>query len=90
VSIALDCGASEFFRDGVYDYGTFETAARGARHTTAQRDSRRTDDYLGELVSRYRSIRSKDGMSEREWAGWTALTQRLIARDLSLSRRRLS
>ena len=31
ISLALDCAASEFFADGAYDYGKFETPARGQR-----------------------------------------------------------
>ena len=77
VSLALDCAASEFFKDGVYDYGTFETEARGARHTPARRDSAAQTDYLAGLVARYPIDSIEDGMSERDWPGWVALTQRL-------------
>ena len=77
VSLALDCAASEFFKDGVYDYGTFETAARGARQAPATRDSAAQVDYLEALASRYPIDSIEDGMSERDWPGWVALTQRL-------------
>ena len=79
VSLALDPAASEFFKDGVYDYGTFETAARGARRTPAKRDSAAQVDYFAELVARYPIDSIEDGMSERDWPGWVALTQRLGA-----------
>jgi enolase len=77
VSLALDCAASEFYRDGVYDYGCFETAAREARHEAARRDSDAQIEYLAGLVARYPIDSIEDGMSERDWAGWTRLTQRL-------------
>jgi len=79
VSLALDCAASEFFKDGIYDYGKFETSARGARHAPAQRDSTAQIDYLAELVARYPIDSIEDGMSERDWPGWAALTRRLGA-----------
>lgn len=79
VSLALDCAASEFCKDGVYDYGCFETAARGAKHTAARFDSAEQIDYLAGLVDCYPIDSIEDGMSERDWAGWTALTQRLGA-----------
>ena len=77
VSLALDCAASEFFKGGFYDYGKFETPARGARHTPAKRDSAAQVDYLAELVKRYPIDSIEDGMSEHDWPGWVALTQRL-------------
>ncbi len=77
VSLALDCAASEFFADGVYNYGKFETAARGAVHAPAKRDSLAQVDYLAELVARYPIDSIEDGMSERDWPGWAALTRRL-------------
>lgn len=77
VSLALDCAASEFFKDGVYEYGCFETAARGAKQTPAKRDSAAQVDYLAELYARYPIDSIEDGMSERDWPGWVALTKRL-------------
>ncbi|MEI7899421.1 MAG: phosphopyruvate hydratase [bacterium] len=77
VSLALDCAASEFFTDGLYDYGCFETPARGAKHTPAQRDPAAQIDYLAELASHYPIDSIEDGMSERDWPGWIQLTQRL-------------
>ncbi len=80
VSLALDCAASEFHKDGVYDYGTFETPARGAKREAARRDSTAQVDYLADLAARYPIDSIEDGMSERDWPGWIALTERLGAR----------
>ena len=79
ISLALDCAASEFYRDGIYDYGIFETTARGARHVPAKRDSADQIDYLAGLADRYPVDSIEDGMSEHDWPGWIALTQRLGA-----------
>jgi enolase len=77
VSLALDCAASEFYKDGTYNYGKFETAARGARHTPATRDSAAQVAYLAGLVGRYPIDSVEDGMSEHDWPGWIALTKQL-------------
>ena len=77
ISIALDYAASEFFKNSIYDYGCFETPARGATHTPAKRDSAAQVDYLAGLYERYPIDSIEDGMSERDWPGWVQLTQRL-------------
>ena len=77
VSLALDCAASEFFKDGFYEYGRFESPARGAAHAPARRDSAAQVAYLAELAERYPVDSIEDGMSERDWPGWVALTRSL-------------
>ena len=77
VSLALDCAASEFFEDGFYEYGRFESPARGAAHAPARRDSAAQVAYLAELAERYPVDSIEDGMSERDWPGWVALTRSL-------------
>jgi len=71
VNIALDCAASEFYKDGVYDYTKFEGAA-GAKRTSAQQV-----DYIAELISKYPIDSVEDGMSENDWNGWKLLTDKL-------------
>ncbi len=71
VSIALDCAASEFFMDGIYDYSKFEGAS-GVRRTAAQQV-----DFLADLVAKFPIDSIEDGMSEGDWDGWVALTKRL-------------
>jgi enolase len=71
VTIALDCAASEFYRDGIYDYTKFEGAA-GARRTSAQQT-----DYLAELISKYPIDSIEDGMDENDWEGWKLLTGKI-------------
>jgi len=64
VSIALDCAASEFYKDGVYDYSLFE-GEKGAK-----RSSREQSEYLAELISKYPIDSIEDGMDEGDWDGW--------------------
>jgi enolase len=71
VSIALDCAASEFYMDGVYDYTKFE-GATGVKRTAAQQV-----DFLADLVTKFPIDSIEDGMAEGDWDGWVALTKRL-------------
>jgi enolase len=71
VTIALDCAASEFFADGVYNYAKFE-GEKGKKLTPAQQV-----DYLAELVEKYPIDSIEDGMSEHDWDGWKLLTEKL-------------
>ncbi|MDQ1769725.1 phosphopyruvate hydratase [Labilibaculum sp. A4] len=66
VSIAMDCAASEFFKDGVYDYSIFEPNG-------AKRNSNEQAAYLAELISKYPIDSIEDGMDEGDWDGWVAL-----------------
>ncbi|MDR3235268.1 MAG: phosphopyruvate hydratase [Prevotellaceae bacterium] len=74
VKIGLDCAASEFYKDGIYDYTKFE-GANGAKRTSAQQA-----DYLAELVAKYPIDSIEDGMSENDWDGWKLLTDKIGAK----------
>ncbi|MEG1076112.1 MAG: phosphopyruvate hydratase [Mucinivorans sp.] len=71
VTIAMDCAASEFYKDGLYDYSKFEGAS-APRRTSAQQV-----DYLASLVEKYPIDSIEDGMDEADWDGWKLLTDRL-------------
>jgi len=71
VSIALDCAASEFYSDGIYDYSKFEGAA-GAKRTSAEQV-----EFLASLVEKFPIDSIEDGMNEGDWDGWVALTEKL-------------
>jgi len=71
VTIALDCAASEFFAEGIYNYAKFE-GEKGKKLTPAQQV-----DYLAELVEKYPIDSIEDGMSEHDWDGWKLLTEKL-------------
>jgi len=64
VALALDCAATEFFKNGVYDYEG-EGKKRGKDEQAK---------YLADLVARYPIISIEDGMSEDDFDGWKALT----------------
>ncbi|PCH71571.1 MAG: phosphopyruvate hydratase [Bacteroidales bacterium] len=66
VSIAMDCAASEFFKDGVYDYSIFEPNG-------AKRNSDEQAAYLADLISKYPIDSIEDGMDEGDWDGWVVL-----------------
>jgi len=65
VVLALDCAASEFFKDGRY---TLEDKNLNSNDLIA---------YLAELVGRYPIVSIEDGMAEGDWDGWKALTAKL-------------
>src|SRR6202166_4181596 len=64
VMIALDCAATEFFKDGKYIYG-------GENKTRSRSEQAR---YLADLAARYPIVSIEDGMSEDDMDGWKELT----------------
>ena len=64
IALALDCAATEFFKDGAYVY-------EGERKT---RDPKAQAKYLAKLVAGYPIVSIEDGMAEDDWDGWKALT----------------
>ena len=67
IAIALDCAASEYYKDGMYSLD-----GEGAKLTRSQ-----MVDYLAAWVDKYPIISIEDGMSEHDWDGWKLLTDRL-------------
>ena len=65
VALALDCAASEFYKDGKYE---FEGKSRSAAEMT---------EYYEELVAAYPLVSIEDPLFEDDWAGWTVLTGRI-------------
>ena len=74
ITLALDCAASEYHRDGVYDYTLFE-GPNGHKRT-----SKEQVDYLERLIEMYPIDSIEDGMGENDWEGWAMLTQRIGSR----------
>jgi enolase len=64
VMLALDCAATEFFKDGTYVY-------EGDGKKRSRQDQAK---YLADLVSKYPIISVEDGMAEDDWEGWKNLT----------------
>ncbi len=67
VTLALDCAASEFYRDGKYDLKGEGKAF----------DSEGFADYLADLANQYPIISIEDGLDESDWDGWKVLTEKL-------------
>jgi enolase len=71
VTIALDCAASEFFKDGMYDYKKFEG------DTGKMRSREEQVNYLAELSEKYPIDSIEDGCAEEDWQGWAMLTAKI-------------
>ncbi len=67
IHLALDCAATEYFRDGKY-----EMTGEG-KSLSSQENA----EYLAALVADYPIISIEDGMAEDDWDGWKALTDML-------------
>ena len=70
ISLALDCAASEYYTNGIYDYSRFESG--GVQFSPAEQVA-----YLKKLVNDYPIDSIEDGMSENDWSGWRLLTAEL-------------
>ena len=70
VVLALDCAATEFYRDGAY-------RMTGEGRTLSSVDMAA---YLGELADEYPIASIEDGMAEDDWSGWKFVTERLGSR----------
>ena len=68
IHLALDCAASEFYKDGKY-----VLAGEGNKSF----DSQGFSDYLVGLARQYPIISIEDGLDESDWEGWACLTQQL-------------
>ncbi|MGB5324511.1 MAG: phosphopyruvate hydratase [Pseudomonadales bacterium] len=67
VTLALDCAASEFYRDGKYQLSGENKSF----------DANGFADYLVGLCDAHPIISVEDGMDESDWAGWAALTNKI-------------
>jgi enolase len=67
VMLALDCAASEFYKDGAYVLESENKKLSSAQFC----------DYLSDLAGRYPIVSIEDGMAENDWEGWKLLTGRL-------------
>ncbi|MEN8139865.1 MAG: phosphopyruvate hydratase [Thermodesulfobacteriota bacterium] len=65
ITLALDCAASEFHRDGRY-------LLAGEGKSFSSQDFA---DYLAELASRYPIVSIEDGLDESDWPGWAYQTK---------------
>ena len=64
VMLALDCAATEYFKDGVY-----KMVGEGKTLSSAENAA-----FLADLAAKYPIFSIEDGMAEDDWEGWKALT----------------
>ena len=67
INIALDCAASEFFKNGKYILSGEDK----------ELSSDEFSDYLKNLISKYRITSIEDGMDENDIDGWKLLTKKI-------------
>jgi enolase len=67
ITLALDCAASEFYKDGRY-----VLAGEGKSYSSEE-----FAEYLAALCDGYPIVSIEDGMDESDWEGWAQLTKRL-------------
>ncbi|MBV2128341.1 phosphopyruvate hydratase [Arsukibacterium indicum] len=67
VTLALDCAATEFYKDGKYVLGGENKSF----------DSFGFNDYLAGLTQRYPIVSIEDGLDESDWDGWQDLTNKI-------------
>lgn len=67
IVLALDCAASEFYKNGVYDL-----SGEGKQY-----DAAGFTEFLAGLCERYPILSIEDAMDESDWDGWKLLTDKL-------------
>ncbi len=67
IQLALDCASTEFFKNGKY-----EISGEGLSLSPVE-----FADYLADLTAAYPIISIEDGMSEDDFEGWKALTDKI-------------
>ena len=67
VVLALDCAASEFYKDGKY-----HLSGEGLQLASSE-----FSDYLGNLADQFPIVSIEDGMHESDWDGWADITKKL-------------
>jgi enolase len=67
VALALDCAASEFYKEGKYQLESEGLALTAQQFT----------DLLASWCDKYPIVSIEDGMAEDDWDGWKIMTDRL-------------
>jgi enolase len=65
VFLALDCAASSFYKDGVYEFDN------------SQKKSADLIQIYGDWMTKYPILSIEDGLSEHDWSGWRKMTESL-------------
>ncbi|WP_341653397.1 phosphopyruvate hydratase [Blattabacterium cuenoti] len=75
IAIAIDCAASEFYKNHKYDYSYFEKSENKIKNLIKSREEHIR--YLSYLVRKYPIISIEDGMDQNDWEGWKLLTHEI-------------
>ncbi|WP_341655011.1 phosphopyruvate hydratase [Blattabacterium cuenoti] len=75
IAIAIDCAASEFYKNHKYDYSHFEKTENKTKDLIKSREEHIR--YLSYLVRKYPIISIEDGMDQNDWEGWKLLTHEI-------------
>lgn len=67
ITLALDCAASEFYKNGKYDL-------KGEGKVFSAEEF---SDYLADLCNEYPIVSIEDGLDESDWEGWAYQTKKL-------------
>ena len=67
ITLALDCAASEFYKDGNYHLSGEGRSLNSGEFA----------DYLEDLVENYPISSIEDGMDENDYSGWKILTEKI-------------
>jgi enolase len=67
VGLALDAAASEFYKDGKYQFKS-ENKSMSAEDLV---------NYYESLIEKYPVLSIEDGLAEQDWDGWAIMTNRL-------------
>ena len=67
IYLAMDCAATEFFKNGAYHY-----EGEGKTRSIAEQA-----EYLAKLVEAYPIVSIEDGLSEDDWEGWKLVTDKI-------------
>jgi len=73
IMISLDVAASEFYKDGFYDFSD-----------GSKKSSEEMIDYLNGLVDKYPMYSIEDGLAEDDQQGWVDLTKKIGDKVLSI------
>jgi enolase len=68
VALALDCAASEFFKDGKYVFHKSDNSKRSPAELV---------DLYASWANQYPIVSIEDGLAEDDWEGWRIITERL-------------
>ncbi|WP_028586237.1 phosphopyruvate hydratase [Desulfocurvus vexinensis] len=67
IALAIDAAASEFHKDGMYNFAGEKRILSAAELI----------DYYADMCSRFPIVSIEDGLAEGDWDGWKALSARL-------------